>query len=103
MSIGSILVGVSVALLVAAYLARPFRPTQSGGDFDRAIETWVARARSQVPVEPELEPEQPVGPQPEAPQEVAEPVNFCLQCGRRVGSDDRFCAGCGRRLPGGGA
>ena len=44
MSIGSILVGVSVALLVAAYLARPFRPTRAGDDVDRMIETWVTRA-----------------------------------------------------------
>ncbi|MGD1992189.1 MAG: zinc-ribbon domain-containing protein [Anaerolineae bacterium] len=100
MSIGSILVGVAVALLVAAYLARPFRPTRAGGDIDRSIETWVARAQSDVPAELELEPERSLAPQRE---EVAEPVNFCPQCGRRVGPDDRFCAGCGRRLPGGGA
>ena len=100
MSIGSILVGVSVALLVAAYLARPFRPTRAGDDVDRMIETWVTRARSEVPTEPELEPERMPSP---APQATAEPVNFCPQCGRRVGPDDRFCAGCGRQLPGGGA
>lgn len=101
MSIGSILVGVAVALLVAAYLARPFRPTRPGSDFDRTIEAWVARARSEVPAEPELEPERPpVAPQGEP---AAEPVNFCPQCGRRVAPDDRFCAGCGRQLPGGGA
>jgi hypothetical protein len=105
MSVGSILIGVSVALLVAAYLARPFRPVRAGGDFDRMIEIWVARARSDIPPEPALAPERSPAAQPSAPQPetAAEPVNFCPQCGRRVGPDDRFCAGCGRRLPGGDA
>lgn len=83
MSIGSILVGVAFALIVGAYLARPFR--RGRVDLDRVIETWVARARTAG----------------EAKDGVEEAVNYCPQCGRRVGPDDRFCAGCGRQLPGG--
>ncbi|HEY75065.1 MAG TPA: zinc ribbon domain-containing protein [Thermoflexia bacterium] len=88
MGIGSILVGVALALLVGAYLARPFR--QPEAEFDRAIEHWVAQARAALQA----------GEVAAAPAATAaeEPVNFCPQCGRRVGTDDRFCAGCGRPL-----
>lgn len=83
MSIGSILVGVAFVLGVGAYLARPFR--RGRVDLDRAIETWVSQVR--------------VGERGGGAAEEA--VNYCPQCGRRVGSDDRFCVGCGKPLPGG--
>ncbi len=88
MGIGSILVGVALALLVGAYLARPFRRPEA--DPDRAIEHWVAQARAAARAGGEVEP---------SPPAVEEgPVNFCPRCGRRVGPDDRFCAGCGTPL-----
>jgi uncharacterized paraquat-inducible protein A len=81
MSIGSILVGIAFALVLGAYLARPFRTARAGAGLDRAIEAWVAQARAEG---------QRSG--------VEEPVSFCSQCGRRVGPDDRFCARCGTPL-----
>ena len=89
MSIGSVLVGVAVALVVGAYLARPFRVVSVNADanLDRDIEAWVAQARSR-------------GTAISSAEAELEPVNFCFECGRRVGSDDRFCAGCGTRLRG---
>ena len=88
MGIGSILVGVALALLVGAYLARPFRRPEA--DPDRAIERWVAQARAAAQASGRAELSLPAGEE--------EPVNFCPQCGRRVGPDDRFCAGCGTPL-----
>ena len=89
MSIGSVLVGVAVALVVGAYLARPFRVVSVSADanLERDIEAWVAQARSQ-------------GTGISSAEADSEPVNFCFECGRRVGPDDRFCAGCGTRLRG---
>jgi hypothetical protein len=87
MGIGSILVGIGVALIVVAYLARPFRRVSVPADVDQAIETWVAQVHT-----------------PKATRETgamateADPINFCFQCGRRVGHGDRFCAGCGTQL-----
>jgi hypothetical protein len=89
MSIGSILVGVAFILIVGAYLARPFR--RGRVDLDRAIETWVAQVRVGEGGEGSAS----------AAEDAEEGVNYCPQCGRRVGPDDRFCAGCGRPLPGG--
>ena len=88
MGIGSILVGVAVALIVGAYLARPFRVAKVTTDLDQAIETWVAFVRAE-------------GAVPSPAEKGLEPTNFCHQCGRRVVSDDRFCAGCGTLLRGG--
>lgn len=87
MSLGAILVGVALAILTGAYLARPFRPAGAEGEFDHAIEVWVARMRDE--------------PEWEEPQHVEEAVNYCSQCGRRVGPQDRFCPGCGHPLQGG--
>jgi hypothetical protein len=81
MGIGSVLVGLGVAILVSAYLVRPFRKGKV--DLDRAIETWVGQIRS--------------GERTES----AGDVNHCPRCGRRVSSDDRFCSRCGTRLQGG--
>ena len=82
MSIGTVLVGIGVVLLVGAYLARPFRKGEM--DLDRAIETWVAQVRS--------------GEQQEETEPEATPTNYCPQCGRRARPDDRFCSGCGTQL-----
>lgn len=90
MGIGSVLVGIAMALIVGVYLARPFRAVRGGTDSDDAIEMWVAQARAE-------------GAAPTLVEEDAEPVSFCPQCGRRVGPDDRFCAGCGTPLRGGAA
>ncbi len=47
MSIGSILVGGAVALVVAAFVARPLRQARVG-DVERLIERWVAQARAEA-------------------------------------------------------
>ena len=88
MSIGSILIGVACALVVVAYLARPFRSAAVG--LDRVIETWVAEVRVEVQGGREAGEQRSRG--------AEEEVNYCPQCGRRVGPGDRFCAGCGTRL-----
>jgi len=87
MSIGAILVGVALALLTGAYLARPFRRAEA--DPDRVIEHWVARLRERGGTGVQ---------EGRGAGEAEEPVNYCPQCGRRVGPDDRFCAGCGTPL-----
>lgn len=85
MSLGTILVCVGVSLVVAAYLARPFRAAQSEASVDRAIESWVSQARTvKLPVATDED----------------EAALFCTQCGRRAAADDRFCARCGTSLPG---
>lgn len=40
MTLGSILVGAALALVVVVYVARPFRRIP---DLDAAIEAWIAR------------------------------------------------------------
>jgi hypothetical protein len=91
MGIGSVLVGIGVALIVGAYLARPFRKVSAPADIDQTIEAWVAQAHTGKTTSGTVPPERDV-----------EAVNFCPQCGRRVGPDDRFCSGCGRQLSGDG-
>jgi hypothetical protein len=78
-SVGSVLVGIAVALVVAACLARPFLVARARGDVDRSIETWVAQVRAV---------QMPGGGQ----------VNCCPRCGRRTSPGDRLCAGCGAPL-----
>ena len=99
MSFGSILVGLSMALVAAAYLARPFRVARNSSDLDRMIETWVAQVRRAEPEADGVEPvDELVSP---AQSTEGDPILFCSQCGRRAGPDDRFCSGCGARLRGG--
>ncbi len=86
MGIGSILVGVAVVLVVGAYLARPFRTTEV--DLDQTIDAWVAQVSAE-------------GAAARLTDRGPDPVNFCPQCGRRVGPDDRFCARCGTPLQAG--
>jgi len=93
MGIGTIFVGVACALVVGAYLARPFRKTEM--DVDHRIESWVAQAQAGGGTEGRgsREAEEQRGRGAEGA------VNFCPQCGRHVGPNDRFCPGCGTRLP----
>ena len=126
MSLGSIFVGLAIAVITIAYIARPFRAASnaaSGGvdsRTDKLIESWVRAA----PVEPSGVEDAAMAPGTEAPATadaatatpapVVPPssapataqgaassgaVNFCPQCGRRVTSDYRFCPGCGAPLP----
>jgi hypothetical protein len=94
MSIGSLLVGIAVLLIVVAYLARPFRPTDGAG-VDRTIEAWVSRVQASERVEL-----QPVDEEARRAEGATSPqtINYCPQCGRPVDSDDRFCSGCGTQL-----
>jgi len=90
MGVGSVFLGIALLLVVAAYLARPFRIARAGMDLDRAIEAWVAQVRVEGHGDGEVE---------ERGSEGAErQVNFCPQCGQRVGPNDRFCAQCGAPL-----
>jgi len=82
MGVGSILVGIALALVVGAYLARPFRSARAGLELDRTIEAWVAQVRGGGGVE--------------------EAAGYCPPCGTRRRPGEVFCARCGRRLPGGG-
>jgi hypothetical protein len=87
MSIGSLLIGLALALVVGAWLARPFR---RAADPDREIEVWVAQVRAQAQ-SPSFTARQEEEPGPAREEEV----NFCPRCGRPVGPEDRFCARCG--------
>jgi hypothetical protein len=44
MSVGSTLIAFALALVVGAYVARPFRKPR---DIDHAIEAWVAQVRAE--------------------------------------------------------
>lgn len=112
MSLGSIFVGLAVAVIVIAYIARPFR-TASGAAAsrtDKLIEAWVRAAPVVTPAgqdviaEPKVQvevaaPAPVVAPRAAARPVSSEPVNFCPQCGRRVTAEYRFCPGCGALLP----
>lgn len=91
MSLGAILVGIAVTMIVIAYAARPFRRTTT--DHDAVIESWVAQL---TPPTHTPTPPPPHSPTPPLPHSQ---TNFCPQCGRRVQPDHRFCPGCGYRLP----
>ncbi len=91
MSIGSILVGIALALVTGTYVARPFRTATV--DLDRAIETWVTEVRA--------EGRRSGGAEERESEETEGAINYCPKCGRRVGYDDHFCAGCGVPLQGG--
>jgi hypothetical protein len=93
MGVGSILVGIAVAIAVGAYVALPFR--KAGRGPDKVIEAWVAQVRASgvAPRRAEGRTRRRRGAEPSS-----DAVNFCPQCGRRAGPDDLFCAGCGRPL-----
>jgi hypothetical protein len=85
MSIGSVLVGIAVAMVVVAYLARPFRGARANAHLDREIEAGVARVRAERE-------------KAQGDTTVEERTAYCPRCGRRAGPDDRFCARCGTQL-----
>jgi hypothetical protein len=110
LSVGSILVGLAVAMVTVVYIARPFR--RQNLDVDRAVELWVERARESAardgaawedaaaPVEPaSTAPVRDTAEDKDAVRASEAVVNFCPYCGRRVQPDHRFCPGCGKPLP----
>ena len=102
MSVGSVLVGLALALVVGAYLARPFRTVAL--DLDRTIKTWVAEVRAERQRRRPVVAVAPTGSGGAGEQrsrEAEEAINYCPHCGRRVSPDDHFCAGCGTSLRGG--
>ena len=52
MGIGSLLVGVALAVVVGAYLARPFCGPGQGSAVDRRIDAWVAQVREEWDEQP---------------------------------------------------
>jgi len=83
MSLGVILVGLAIAMVTIAYIARPFRAAAArtaAPDVDQLIEAWVHSVAAASPST--------------APAEG----DFCPQCGRQVASDHHFCPACGERL-----
>ena len=89
MSIGSVLVGIAVAMVVVAYLARPFRQARANADLDRDIEAGVAQVRAEME-------------KAQGDTAAEDGTAYCPRCGRRAGPDDRFCARCGTQLQEGG-
>jgi hypothetical protein len=75
---GALLVGLALAIVVAAYLARPFRPRRDG---EWAVEAWVARARATR----EEGGEGRLCPRCEVPLETGH--RFCPQCGASLGAN----------------
>jgi hypothetical protein len=111
MGLGSVLVGIAVAIVVGAYLALPFRRAEV--DPDRVVGAWVGQVRAGgvapqgtgvAPQRTEGRPRRRHRARPSSGAEAApqyaeaEEINFCPKCGRRAGPDDYFCAGCGRKL-----
>ena len=96
MSIGSALLGLAVVLVVAAYLARPFRTVPTGTDLDRLVDTWVAQSRAREDVTEARDLAEGTG----GVLLGEEDVFYCPQCGRRAAPDHQFCSGCGTRLRG---
>jgi hypothetical protein len=117
MSLGSILVGLAVAVIVIAYIVRPFRAASGAAvsRTDKLIEAWVRATPTVAPSGPSgVEDSAPAPraavstPMPMTSVPVVPPssvplssgeVNFCPQCGRRVTAEYRFCPGCGALLP----
>ena len=94
MGIGSLLVGVALALVTGVFLARPFRK-EDPGNLEQTIEGWVAQARAHSsPAAPSAALGLDVDD-----RDIAATGAYCPQCGSRVGPDARFCSHCGARLP----
>jgi uncharacterized paraquat-inducible protein A len=85
MGIGSVLVGIAAAMVVVAYLARPFRRARANVHLDREIEARVARVRAERE-------------KAQGDTAAEERTAYCPQCGHRAGPDDLFCARCGAQL-----
>lgn len=77
MGVGSVLVGVGLAIVVVAYLVRPFRTARVEPDWDALVETWLSQVRA-----------------------IPDQARYCTRCGRRARPDDCFCGGCGAGLDG---
>ncbi len=97
MSLGALLVGAGAMAVVIAYVVRPFRGEREGSDLDRAIEAWIAQARSELAVGEESGADRSKVASAGVEASV---INFCSECGRKVARGDRFCPGCGSRLRG---
>ena len=111
MSVGALLVGLAAAVVLAAYVALPFRKTK---DPDQQIEAWLAALRAAQwdagAQEKDAELWKREVPSPKAAGDAltreGEPVSpvvdsdvaFCHQCGRPVRSHHRFCPRCGAHL-----
>ena len=80
MTIGTLLIGLAVAILAVSYVARPFQRGHPV-DLDQAIDRWVTQTRAQLSAEGD-----------------DAPVSFCPQCGRDVDPEHRFCPDCGTKL-----
>ncbi len=75
MTPGTLLCTLAIAVVVAAYVARPFR--RAPDDIDRAIEGWIAQETRLRLARSKKDP------------------NICPHCGRRIKPQHRFCRGCG--------
>lgn len=91
MNPGALLVGLAAAIVLAAYVALPFRKR---ADADRQIEAWVAALRSRQ-AEPGAHAKPDAAPDI---REAAPDLAFCHQCGRQVRPHHRFCPHCGANL-----
>ncbi len=90
MSVGAWMVGGAVALVLIAYVSRPFWAEAREKALEPRVEAWVAELRAASVVSP-----------PETSKAAAtesEVMRFCPYCGRPVRPDHRFCPGCGRAL-----
>ena len=103
MSIGALLIGLAVLILLVAYVAGPFRRVES--DLDAQIETWIAQVRRSEHVGrqqadtdriADASVERAAGSDAEQP--MSSPPHFCHQCGYRVKPEHRFCPNCGTQL-----
>lgn len=73
MQIGTILVVLSLSMLLATYILRPF--LSQDRDLETVIDARVAELHEADVLETQ--------------------VHFCTQCGHQLAPDDRFCAQCG--------
>jgi hypothetical protein len=73
MQIGTILVVLSLSMLLATYILRPF--LSQDRDLETVIDARVVELREADALEAQ--------------------VHFCTQCGHQLAPDDRFCAQCG--------
>lgn len=107
MSLGAVLIGFAAAMLLATYIALPFR--RRAGDVDARIEAWVAQLRqpaetevSSVTVSHAKREAVPATTQASTGSATTEaalgPARFCHQCGSPVKPHHRFCPQCGAKL-----
>lgn len=104
MTLGSLLIGIAVTLVVVAYLARPFRAERRS--VDAQIEAWVAEARRASTASPPASSSEASSSEAGSSEAASalpaaasdDEINFCPQCGRKVAPDHRFCPGCGYQL-----